>query len=326
MLERNPKPYRLGLDFGSNSLGWFVTHLEKRGDGFEPTALGPGGVRIFPDGRDPQSKASNAVDRRIARGTRKRRDRFVERRKQLMDALLRHGLMPADAKQRKALEGLDPYNLRAAAIGDALPAYHIGRALFHLNQRRGFLSNRKTDNNKNSEDGAIKQAASRLRDSMAAANADTLGIFLAGMRRSPLYAQRQDAIRAELKRMGKDHLIGNARKKAWAKARKRLFGDTVLTPDHAPDGVRARATITGTKASYDFYPTRAMLLDEFNKIWTAQARHHPTMTDNARNEIEHIIFFQRPLKDAIIGKCTLDPATRPYKEDQRAIVRHGRIH
>lgn len=314
MSHGNLKPYRLGLDLGSNSLGWFVTHLERQDDRLKPISLGPGGVRIFPDGRDPQSKASNAVDRRMARGARKRRDRFVERRKLLTAALIKYGLLPDNAPERRALEVLDPYALRKSALTESLPAYHVGRALFHLNQRRGFQSNRKTDSKQN-EDGAIKQAASKLDAAMKEENASTLGAFLADKHLSDSYLKRQETIRAELVRLGKDKLTGNARKKAWAKARKRLFGEDVLPPKDAPDGVRARATITGTKASYDFYPTRAMLLAEFNAIWAAQSKQHPAMTEEARKDIEHIIFFQRPLKDAIVGKCTLDPATAPVKDD-----------
>jgi CRISPR-associated endonuclease Csn1 len=315
MTRLNSRPYRLGLDLGSNSLGWFVVDLEKINGRHEPVALGPGGVRIFPDGRDPQSGTSNAVDRRLARGARKRRDRFVQRRKELIAALVRSGLFPADAGERRALERLDPYALRKTALSEALPAHHVGRALFHLNQRRGFQSNRKTDG-KQSEDGAIKQAAARLQAQMDEDAAPTLGAFLAGRHLHKSYEERQAAIRAELVRLGKDHLTGNARKKIWARIRKRLFGDEVLPPMDAPDGVRARATITGAKASYDFYPTRAMLLDEFNAIWSAQREHHPTMTDAARTEIERIIFFQRLLKPAIVGKCTLDPATQPFKDDR----------
>lgn len=117
------KHYRLGLDIGTNSIGWFVVWLEWDGelDRWRARGLGPGGVRVFPDGRDPQSGTSNAVDRRTARGARKRRDRFVDRRKGLMESLVRHGLMPADAKERKALEALDPYELRAKALDGPLP-------------------------------------------------------------------------------------------------------------------------------------------------------------------------------------------------------------
>src|SRR5262249_43460508 len=67
--------------------------------------------------------------------------------------------------------------LRAQALDRALPAHHVGRALFHLNQRRGFLSNRKAEK-KEDDKGAIKQAASRLKEAMAAEKARTLGEFL----------------------------------------------------------------------------------------------------------------------------------------------------
>ena len=169
-------PYRLGLDVGSNSLGWFVVRLDGEG---RPVGLGLGGVRIYPDGRDPQSKSSNAVTRRVARGSRRRRDRYLKRRTNVMALLVAHGLMPAGMAERKKLEQLDPFELRARALDEALPAHHVGRALFHLNQRRGFLSNRKTEK-EDSETGAIKEAAGKLEAAMQATGARTLGEFLHG--------------------------------------------------------------------------------------------------------------------------------------------------
>lgn len=258
MREGNKRPYRLGLDVGSNSLGWFVVWLNERG---EPVGLGPGGVRIYPDGRDPQSKTSNAVDRRAARGARRRRDRYLARRKTLMGLLIEHDLMPKEEARRKALEKFDPYQLRAAALDSALPPHHVGRALFHLDQRRGFLSNRKTEKG-DKESGVIKEAAQKLESAMAAEHARTLGEFL------------------------------------WRRHR-----------DKAP--VRARNRSIGAKAEYDFYPTRQMVQDEFDRIWNAQAPHHPGMTPEARAAIHHAIFFQRPLKQPPVGKCSLDPAHAP---------------
>lgn len=249
------RPYRLGVDVGSNSLGWFVAWLDSEG---EPRALGPGGVRIYPDGRDPQSGTSNAVDRRAARGARRRRDRYLRRRALLMSLLVRHGLMPADVAARKALEGLDPYEARAKALDGMLLAEQVGRALFHLNQRRGFQSNCKTDKGDN-ESGAIKQASGRLQALMQASGARTLGEFLHSRHRVRLH-------------------------------------------------VRARNRSTGAKAEYEFYPTRQLLLDEFDAIWTAQAPHHPTMTAEARAAIHEAIFYQRPLKQPPVGKCSLSPA------------------
>jgi CRISPR-associated endonuclease Csn1 len=192
-MSQSVRLYRLGLDLGTNSLGWFVVWLEPDGERHRPVGLGPGGVRVFPDGRDPQSGTSNAVDRRMARSARKRRDRYADkyfgRRTQFMETLVRHGLMPADEKERKTLEALDPYELRAKALDEELPAHHVGRALFHLNQRRGFQSNRKADT-KDDDKGAIKQAATKLKESMAADGARTLGEFL--WRRH----QRRESVRA----------------------------------------------------------------------------------------------------------------------------------
>ncbi|MEQ8267506.1 MAG: type II CRISPR RNA-guided endonuclease Cas9 [Parvibaculum sp.] len=253
--SRRYRPYRLGLDVGSNSLGWFVVWLN---DKDEAIGLGPGGVRIYPDGRDPKSKESNAADRRMARGARRRRDRYLKRRSNLMSLLVRHGLMPEDIAARKALEALDPYELRAKALDETLPAHHIGRALFHLNQRRGFLSNRKTEKGDN-ESGAIKEAASRLKEAMDVSGARTLGEFF----------HRRHIVR---------------------------------------EPVRARNRSTGAKAEYDFYPTRQLLLDEFDAIWGRQAPHHASMTNEVRAEIHSEIFFQRPLKQPPVGKCSLDSA------------------
>ena len=268
-------PYRLALDLGANSIGWGVLPLKRiDADRYEPAGTGQGGVRIFPDGRDPQSKTSNAVDRRIARSARVRRDRFLRRQRRLMAALVAHGLMPKDEQERKALEAFDPYRLRAEALGEkALVPYHIGRALFHLNQRRGFRSNRKTDA-ASDEKGAIRTGSERLLEAMKARGAHTLGEYL--------------WLRAQ----------------AWESDRSQIR-----------PSLRARNVATGPKAEYDFYPTRAIVEDEFDQIWAAQAPHHASMTAAARESIRYIIFHQRPLEQPPIGKCSLDPATLPPAKD-----------
>lgn len=92
-------PYRIGLDLGANSLGWWLYELDAHG---RPCKSLGGGVRIFSDGRNPKDKTSLAVARRIARGARRRRDRYLKRRKQLMQALIRHGLMPAEESAQGA--------------------------------------------------------------------------------------------------------------------------------------------------------------------------------------------------------------------------------
>src|SRR5690242_1450267 len=109
--------YRVGLDLGANSLGWCVFELDPNG---EPIRIVRMGSRIFSDGRNPKNLASLAANRRAARQARRRRDRVVKRRKRLMDGLIRFGLMPADEGERKALQALDPYALRAQGLDDVL--------------------------------------------------------------------------------------------------------------------------------------------------------------------------------------------------------------
>ncbi|MHA1538427.1 MAG: type II CRISPR RNA-guided endonuclease Cas9 [Alphaproteobacteria bacterium] len=185
--------YRIGLDMGSNSLGWCIVDLGGKG---KPVGVRDLGVRIYPDGRDPKSKASLAVDRRVARSMRRRRDRYLLRRSDLMAALVEHGLMPEDEAGRKKLEKLDPYEIRAGALDEAVPLHHLGRALFHLHQRRGFKSNRKTDKADDKEAGKIDSASRRLKDMIAGESARTLGEFLAAR-----HAKRKE-VRARLKGEG----------------------------------------------------------------------------------------------------------------------------
>ena len=45
--------WRLGLDLGTNSIGWAVLGLSKQNESLEPNELINMGSRIFSDGRDP---------------------------------------------------------------------------------------------------------------------------------------------------------------------------------------------------------------------------------------------------------------------------------
>ena len=155
--------WRLGIDLGTNSLGWCALGLNDEG---KPDKVISAGSRIFSDGRDPKSGASNAVDRRNARAMRRRRDRFKQRQAALIKYLTQDGLFPIDFEERQALEVLDPFELRAKALDEKIPLYHLGRAIFHLNQRRGFKSNRKTDRGADDESGKIAVGISRLREAM----------------------------------------------------------------------------------------------------------------------------------------------------------------
>ena len=167
--------YRLGVDLGANSIGWCALTLDTAG---APCSLLDMGVRVYPDGRNPKDNTSLAAARRGPRSMRRNRDRYLQRRKNLLNALTRMGLMPAETDQRQNIATRDPYALRAKALHEKLAPEDLGRVLFHLNQHRGFKSNRKTDRNSN-EDGKISDATKRTIAELQQTGHPTIGSWLA---------------------------------------------------------------------------------------------------------------------------------------------------
>lgn len=163
-------PYRLGLDLGTNSIGWTMLDLSPQGN---PIAIRRMGSRIFSDGRDPKSGQSLAISRTSVRGQRTRRDRAKRRRDSLIDLLRRFGLLPTDQETARNLAAHNPYDLRARAATQAIDPFLLGRALMHLAKRRGFHSNRRTP--AKDAEGNTKEAMQRLREQL---DGRTLGQFL----------------------------------------------------------------------------------------------------------------------------------------------------
>lgn len=265
-------PYRLGLDLGTNSIGWAILALDGNG---KPNQIIDAGVRIFSDGRDPTSKEPLAVARRNARGARRRRDRFLARKSRLMNYLVEIGLMPKDELERKKLELLNPYELRTKALYEALNHYELGRAIFHLNQRRGFKSNRKeiqkeedVKTNEDSNKKKIKKENTKISDNdkrsnleqeITTTNSKTLGEYL--------YKHR-------LEYLNKKENIRNNK------------------------GLSTRSRTDEVA----LYPTRKMYEDEFTKIQEMQQSYQKISEKNWQ-EIYQIIFYQRPLKSQDKGFC-----------------------
>ncbi|PIE04777.1 MAG: type II CRISPR RNA-guided endonuclease Cas9 [Spirochaetales bacterium] len=142
-------PYLLALDIGTSSIGYVVFTINKKG---EPTAVEDLDVRIFSDGRNPETKEPLAVGRRKARGIRRTRDRGQNRVRRLVKELIECGLLPAnDQERREILQQTCPYEARALSANQPVEPYTLGRAIFHLGRRRGFKSNRLASGGEESE-------------------------------------------------------------------------------------------------------------------------------------------------------------------------------
>lgn len=261
--------YRLALDLGSTSLGWALFRLDVCN---RPMAIIKAGVRIFSDGRNPKDGASLAVARRAARAMRRRRDRLLKRKARMQTKLVEHGFFPAGIDARKALERLDPYALRAKGLREALAPGEFARALFHINQRRGFKSNRKTDK-KDNDSGALKKAITQLRQQMVEQGSRTVGEYLWAR------LQRGQGVRAR-------------------------YREKPFTTDEGKKRI---------DKSYDLYIDRAMIEQEFDALWAAQATFNPALFhEAARADLKDTLLHQRRLRPVKPGRCTLLP------EEERA--------
>jgi len=190
----------LGLDLGTNSIGWAV--VEKMGENEKGKILSCGS-RIFPEGvenlgQGEREKSLNA-QRRESRQTRRGFFRHRLRRIKLLDTLIELQMCPLSIDELKNWKLYDktkgksgkqfphsvafiqwlkqnPYELRTRALSDNLSLDELGRIFYHLIQRRGFLSSRKEK-----DTGAIfkgKDDKVGIEETMKKIGNETLGKYL----------------------------------------------------------------------------------------------------------------------------------------------------
>ncbi|HLA38008.1 MAG TPA: type II CRISPR RNA-guided endonuclease Cas9 [Candidatus Brocadiales bacterium] len=263
----------LGLDIGTNSIGWSL--LEDKGQ--DQGRIVGSGVRVYEAGMEgliEQGKEeSRNKNRRDARLHRRNLQRRARRMGGLWSLLQSSGLLP-EGKAEGVLPELDkglsetwtkklgldtkdkvgektqfshvfPYFLRARALDEKLSCHELGRALYHLAQRRGFLSNRKAAPKKKEEEKGMKAEISELGRKIEESEARTLGEYFSRLN---------------------------------------------------PEEGRIRSKHT----------SRKMYQEEFEAIWNAQTPHYPTiLTEELKKKVSHAIFYQRPLKirKEFIGNC-----------------------
>lgn len=192
----------LGIDTGTNSLGWAV--VDKNEDGHY--SLIDKGSLIFQEGVKVEKgiESSKAAERTAHRALRKqyfrRRLRKIEVLKVLIDYCWCPYLSPealhlwhvkksypkdeAFMAWQRTNDNFDenPYYYRHLCLHKQLDLneqanrYILGRAMYHLAQRRGFLSNR-LDQGDEDESGKIKKNISSLSKCMEEAGCEYLGDF-----------------------------------------------------------------------------------------------------------------------------------------------------
>jgi CRISPR-associated endonuclease Csn1 len=132
--------YILGIDIGIASVGWCVLNYDKK-------RIEDLGTRTFVAAEHPKDGRSLAEPRRLARDTRRRLRRRAHRLERLRGLLVREGVLPLEAMASlySIPLSVDQYTLRARALEHALGPEDWARVLLHIAKRRGFKSNRKSE-------------------------------------------------------------------------------------------------------------------------------------------------------------------------------------
>ena len=190
----------LGIDTGTNSLGWAIIGRED-----DKRWLIAKGVNIFQEGVKLEKgiESSKAAERTSHRALRVRYYRIKLRKIHLLRVLVANHLCPPITSEELRAWKLkkvypadesflhwqatddntdrNPYAYRHRCLHERLDLsnladrYVLGRAFYHLAQRRGFLSNRK--DNAADETGKVKQAIGQLSEQMQEAGYEYLGDY-----------------------------------------------------------------------------------------------------------------------------------------------------
>ena len=168
-INRQRGNYILGLDLGTNSIGWAVVdcEIEREPVGathYYPTALVDCNSRIFEEAVTKKERTPKNQQRREKRGMRKMYSHFRGRRDHLVHLLQREKLLPSDLDSRtmnsidasfaerwrrdnpdKGAHALNfytnPFAMRALALDYPLTEHEMGRIFVHLLKHRGYFSN-----------------------------------------------------------------------------------------------------------------------------------------------------------------------------------------
>jgi len=159
----------LGLDIGTNSIGWALIEEENN----ILRKINSIGSRIIPldkgllDEYEKGNDISKNATRRQKRGSRRLNHRYRLRRNNLITLFRILGIVPAGLEPifnkikiegkklllpqsafEKGVKQLNPYELyelRSIALNKKISLEELFRIIYHLNQRRGFKSNRKAN-------------------------------------------------------------------------------------------------------------------------------------------------------------------------------------
>lgn len=286
----------LGLDLGTNSIGWALTNIKETPDGKPSGKIEGIGSRIFSEGvenlGEGKREQSKNATRRDKRQSRRQNFRRKLRKERLAKLLIKHNMFPDVDPVYQQLTGnnpvninfrkkfqtvirqvqlpkairhffsIDPYEARSKAYnGKMLTLHEIGRIWYHFAQRRGYKESLQ-DSDK--DDGALFEGKPK---------------------------EGKTGINETKQKINEYGTLGNYL--------------------HHEDSHRKRLR--------NRYTLRSMYEQEFNIIWENQKQFYPEiLTEELRIQIggskrqgdpkDGLLFYQRPLRSQkhLIGNCSFE--------------------
>jgi CRISPR-associated endonuclease Csn1 len=325
----------LGLDIGSNSVGsaWIDPESGKI----------TVGVSVFPAGVDESDEKRG--DPKNAKRRMTRRARITLARRALRKRLLRLklidvGLLPDnEAGFKKLLEETDPWELRRKGLSEQLSPDEFGRVLLHLAQRRGAMGFDADVGDK----GEVKKAIVELQRAML----DRFGSDEEKRMQHELHFHIESLGQKKKRTEEEDDELEKAQEQLTQLCRSLLkhgavtFGRFIaeLRDERRTDiktkdqrkkkkGPREwRQPVRNKAGKFEFHANRAMIHDEFVKLWEAQKRLGGPLAEILTNELrlaldddsrnsewrhQGLLFGQRMQTWDLgtLGRCVLEPTER----------------
>lgn len=181
----------LGLDLGTNSIGWAVVNEAENAN--EKSSIVKVGVRVNPLTVDEltnfekgKSITTNA-DRTLKRSMRRNLQRYKLRRENLIEVLREHKLIDDETilSENGNSSTFETYRLRAKAATEEVTLPQFARILLQINKKRGYKSSRKA---KSTEEGTLidgMEVAKRLYDENLTPGQLSLQLLREGKKRLP---------------------------------------------------------------------------------------------------------------------------------------------
>lgn len=181
----------LGLDLGTNSIGWAVVNEAENKS--EKSSIIKLGVRVNPLTVDEQSNFEKGksittnAERTLKRSMRRNLQRYKLRRENLIDVLKTNGFINDDTilSESGNRTTFETYRLRAKAATEEISLTEFARVLLQINKKRGYKSSRKA---KSAEEGQLidgMEVAKQLYDTNLTPGQFSLNLLGSGKKNIP---------------------------------------------------------------------------------------------------------------------------------------------